>query len=116
MSFETALGVLPDGRLASAGDDGQIKLWPKDGKSEPVILAHGSQGSWVHRWRFCPTGGSPPAAPTVLSGSGLRTGRANPLSSHTAAGSSPWRFCPTGGSPAAVGTARSRFGLLMKRG
>ena len=36
------LAVLPDGRLASAGLDGQIKLWPKDGTGEPVVLAHGS--------------------------------------------------------------------------
>ena len=33
--------VLPDGRLAS-GDDGTIKLWPKDGLGEPVTLEHGS--------------------------------------------------------------------------
>jgi WD40 repeat protein len=37
-----SLAVLADGRLASGGED-QIKLWPKDGRGEPVILAHGSQ-------------------------------------------------------------------------
>jgi hypothetical protein len=26
------------GRLASGGENGQIKLWPKDGKGEPVVL------------------------------------------------------------------------------
>jgi WD40 repeat protein len=25
-----SFAVLPDGRLASGGDDGTIKLWPKD--------------------------------------------------------------------------------------
>ena len=37
-----SLAVLADGRLASGGDDGQIKLWPKDGTGEPVVLPHGS--------------------------------------------------------------------------
>src|SRR4051795_11891384 len=37
----TRLIVIADGRLASAGDDGQIKLWPKDGTGEPVALPHG---------------------------------------------------------------------------
>jgi len=32
--------VLADGRLASGGDDGNIKLWPKDGTGEPVVLTH----------------------------------------------------------------------------
>src|SRR4051794_31367436 len=32
---------LADGRLASGGGDGQIKIWPKDGRGEPVVLAHG---------------------------------------------------------------------------
>jgi WD40 repeat protein len=36
------LAVLTDGRLASGGDDGNIKLWPRDGVGEPVILSHGS--------------------------------------------------------------------------
>jgi WD40 repeat protein len=35
------LAALGDGRLASGGDDGTIKLWPKDGASEPVVLRHG---------------------------------------------------------------------------
>jgi len=30
--------VLADGRLASGGDDGKIKLWPKEGTGEPVVL------------------------------------------------------------------------------
>ena len=37
-----SLAVLADGRLASGGDDGKIKLWPKDGQGEPVVLSHGS--------------------------------------------------------------------------
>ena len=41
-SRSRSLAVLPDGRLASGGDDGQIKLWPKDGRGEPVVLQHGS--------------------------------------------------------------------------
>jgi WD40 repeat protein len=38
-----SLVVLADGRLASAGDDDQIKLWPRDGVGEPIILRHGSK-------------------------------------------------------------------------
>jgi hypothetical protein len=38
----TSLAVLGDGRLASGDDDGQIKLWPKDGTGEPVVLRHSS--------------------------------------------------------------------------
>ena len=37
-----SLAVLADGRLASGGIDGTIKLWPKDGIGEPVVLVHGS--------------------------------------------------------------------------
>jgi WD domain, G-beta repeat len=37
-----SLAVLADGRLASAGWDGKIKFWPKDGTGEPVVLAQGS--------------------------------------------------------------------------
>jgi WD40 repeat protein len=37
-----SLAVLADGRLASAGLDSKIKLWPKDGTGEPVVLSHGS--------------------------------------------------------------------------
>jgi WD40 repeat protein len=33
--------VLADGRLASAGFLGNIKLWPKDGTGEPMVLTHG---------------------------------------------------------------------------
>src|SRR5580704_17021600 len=32
----------PDGRLASGGDDGYIKLWPREAMAEPVVLVHGS--------------------------------------------------------------------------
>jgi WD40 repeat protein len=35
----TSLAVLPDGRLTSAGRD--VRLWPKDGTGDPVVLAHG---------------------------------------------------------------------------
>jgi WD40 repeat protein len=34
-----ALAVLADGRLASGGEDGTIKIWPQDFKGEPVVLA-----------------------------------------------------------------------------
>jgi hypothetical protein len=37
-----SLAGLADGRLASGGDDGKIKLWPKEGTGEPVVLSHGS--------------------------------------------------------------------------
>ena len=37
-----SLAVLADGRLASGGKDGKIKLWPKEGTGEPVVLSHGS--------------------------------------------------------------------------
>ena len=37
-----SLTVLPDGRLASGGNDGKVKLWPKDGIGEPAVLLHGS--------------------------------------------------------------------------
>ena len=41
-SWVWSLAVLADGRLASGGDDGQIKVWPRDGVGKPVILQHGS--------------------------------------------------------------------------
>ena len=37
-----SLAGLPDGRLASGGSDGKLRLWPKDGLAEPVVLSHGS--------------------------------------------------------------------------
>ena len=36
----SSLAALADGRLASAGVDGKIKLWPREGTSEPVVLSH----------------------------------------------------------------------------
>jgi WD40 repeat protein len=36
------LAVLADGRLASGGQDGTIKLWPKEGTGAPVVLSRGS--------------------------------------------------------------------------
>ena len=41
-----SLAVLADGRLASGGADGTIKLWPQEGTGEPVVLAHGGGGVW----------------------------------------------------------------------
>jgi len=38
-----SLAVLADGRLASGGADGKIKLWPKEGTGEPVVLTHGAK-------------------------------------------------------------------------
>jgi WD40 repeat protein len=37
-----SLAVTADGRLASAGFDAKIKLWPKGGAGEPVVLSQGS--------------------------------------------------------------------------
>ena len=37
----TALAVLPDERLASGDYDGKIKIWPKEGEGDPVVLSHG---------------------------------------------------------------------------
>ena len=34
--------MLADERLASGGDDGKIKLWPKTGTGEPALLSQGS--------------------------------------------------------------------------
>jgi WD40 repeat protein len=45
--------VLADGRLASGSIDGTIKLWPKDGRGEPVVL---SQGSAVEALAALPDG------------------------------------------------------------
>ena len=42
-SWVNVLAVLADGRLASGGQDGKIKLWPKEGHGEPAILSNGSQ-------------------------------------------------------------------------
>jgi len=39
----TSLVMLPDGRLASGGEDGKIKLWPKEGGGEPEVLSQGSR-------------------------------------------------------------------------
>ncbi len=41
-SSARSMAALPDGRLASGGDDGTINIWPTDGVGEPVILQHGS--------------------------------------------------------------------------
>jgi WD40 repeat protein len=37
-----SLAAFPDGRLASGGVDGNIKIWPKGGRGEPVVLPQGS--------------------------------------------------------------------------
>jgi WD40 repeat protein len=39
----TSLVMLPDGRLASGGEDGKIKLWPKEGGGEPQVLSQNSR-------------------------------------------------------------------------
>jgi WD40 repeat protein len=41
----TSLAALPDGRLASASRDGKIRLWPKEGVGEPVVLSHGRENN-----------------------------------------------------------------------
>src|SRR5271165_71632 len=42
-SYVQCMAVLADGRLASGGNDDQIKLWPKEGIGEPMVLAHGTR-------------------------------------------------------------------------
>jgi hypothetical protein len=37
-----SLAVLPDGRVASGGRDGTIKLWAEEGTGEPAVLSQGS--------------------------------------------------------------------------
>ncbi len=37
-----SLAAFSDGRLASAGDDGKIELWPRNGAGQPVVLPHDS--------------------------------------------------------------------------
>jgi hypothetical protein len=37
------LAALPDGRLAGGEYDGTIKIWPKDGSGEPIVLSHGNR-------------------------------------------------------------------------
>jgi WD40 repeat protein len=44
ISITSALTVVADGRLAGGGQDGNIKLWPKEGTGEPVVLSHGGGG------------------------------------------------------------------------
>ena len=107
-----SLAVLPDGRLASGGDDGQIKLWPKDGTGEPVVLrtavvlslavlpdgrlASGGDDGQIKLWPKDGTG-----EPVVLA--------------HGSSGLGPWRCCRTGGWPAAARTARSSSGPRTAR-
>ena len=43
MAVRSPRAALADGRLASDGDDGAIKLWPREGMGEPVVLQHGSE-------------------------------------------------------------------------
>src|SRR6516225_2927365 len=42
MAAKAKRPVEADGRLASGGQDGTIKLWPKDATGEPVVLKHGA--------------------------------------------------------------------------
>ena len=79
----SSLAVLKDGRLASGGEDGKIKLWPKEGPGEPVVLAHGAA---VWSWRCWRTGGWPAAARTARSSCGPRRVRASRWCSRRRAG------------------------------
>ena len=54
-----SLAVLADGRLASGGQDGKIKLWPKEGKGRAGGLSHARRR--VGHWRCWRTGGWPAA-------------------------------------------------------
>jgi hypothetical protein len=82
-----SLTVLADGRLASAGQDGNIKIWPKEGTGEPLVLSHGGVGALaaLADGRLASAGdyGTIKLWP--------KDGSANRRSSRTAAKSGPWR-------------------------
>jgi hypothetical protein len=67
--FVPAIGVRRARRLASAGDDGTVRLWdPSTGQpiGEPLTLA------WCTRWRSAPTAPYwPPPATTAPCGCGM---------------------------------------------
>ena len=81
-SWVNVLAVLADGRLASGGQDGKIKLWPKEGHGEPRSSRMAVRSI---RWRRCRTDGWPVAASTGRLDSGLRMGKASRWSSRKAA-------------------------------
>ena len=101
-----ALAWAPDGRLASGGPDGKVRIWPADGGS-PQMLDH---GGYVWRPGLGPRRQAgqrrPPAA---RCGSGPRTA-ARPRCSTTANACTPWPGPPTAGWPAAASTARCGSG------
>src|SRR5271166_4390759 len=51
----SSMAWLPDGRLASGGDDGTVKLWPKDGSDKPEKTL--SLGSPILSMLLLPNGG-----------------------------------------------------------
>ena len=108
------LVVLADGRLAGGGKDGKIKLWPKDGAGEPIVLTHGSfieapapladgrlvSGGNDGKIRLWPKDGND--EPMILSHAArVRSGL--------------WWCWRTGGWPAAATMAKSSSGSSTKR-
>jgi WD40 repeat protein len=103
-----SLAVLADGRLTSGGEDGNIRLWSKDGKGEPVVLAHGSS---VLSLAVLADGRLASGDEDGEIKLWPRDGMGEPVvHSHGSNRSSLWPGWRMGGWPAAAKTARSSCG------
>ncbi len=106
-----SLAVLADGRLASGGADGTIKLWPKGVRASRWCCRTAATGSG--RWRCWRTGERRRRRQdqAVAEGGERRAGGAVTRR----AGSCRWRCWPTGGWRAATTTATSSCGRRKGR-
>ena len=104
------LAVLPDGRLASSGGDGTIKLWPKDGLGEPVTLKHGSMISAVSALAALPDGRLASGGRDGTIKLWPKDGIGEPVTLKHGSYVNLWRCSQTAASPAAATTARSSSG------